>query len=270
MSSKNFYFARNVPEIFQQFSSVKNLSILGGCTTFAVQKKPFPEENLCIRNIEELKTLEKKERFLEAGSEVTLSELESLGKNNLPSTVFEAVKTIANPFVKNLATLGGNICAPDFFYTMYAPLLALDARLEFQNGQETSTISMYKFEKVPHNSILTKVRIPFYDWSVAIFKRVGPKNLIDKNSASFVFLADSNKSQISQLRIAFAGIFRFRDADLENKLLGAHLPLSENTISEFLLEAESLFNKQAKKAGANPILEKQFWNLLKYSLEQLT
>lgn len=268
--SKSFYFARNIPEIFQQMSSISNLSVLGGCTTFAVQKKPFPEENLCIRNIEELKKLEKKERFLEIGSEVTLSELEALGKNNLPATVFEAVKSVANPFVRNLATIGGNLCAPDFFYTMYAPLLALDANLEFQSENGTSVMSMYKFQKVPENSILSKVRIPFYDWNVAIFKRVGPVNLIDENSASFVFLADSNKSQISQLKIAFAGIFRFRDTELENRLIGAHLPLSESTISEFMLEAESLFNSQARKAGANSILEKQFWNLLKYSLEQLT
>lgn len=269
-TAKSFYFARNIPEIFQQISSISELSILGGCTTFSLNGRKFPEENLCVRNIEELKTLEKRERFLEIGSAVTLSQIEELGKNNLPLTIYEAVKSIANPFVRNLATIGGNICAPDFFYTMYAPLLALDARLEFQTSQETSTISMYKFDKVPQNSILTKVRIPFYDWSIAIFKRVGPANQIDENSASFVFLADSNKSQISQLRIAFAGSFRFRDAELENKLIGAHLPLSENTISEFLLEAEETFNKQSKKSSANPILEKQFWNLLKYSLEQLT
>lgn len=267
---KNFYYAGKISEIFQQISSIPGLSILGGCTTFALNKKDFSENNLSIRNIEELKTLEKKERFLEIGSETTLSEIEELGKNNLPATIFEAVKSIANPFVKNLATIGGNICAPEFCYTMYAPLLALDARLEFQNGQDSPSVSMYKFRKVPRNSILTKLRIPFYDWNVAIFRRVGPANIIDENSASFVFLADSNRSQISALRIAFAGKFRFRDADLENRLIGAHLPLSESTISEFMLEAEEIFNKQAEKANANPILKKQFWNLLNYSLEQLT
>lgn len=269
-SSKSFYFARNIPEIFQQINSISGLSVLGGCTTFSLRGKNFPDKNLCIRNIAELKTLEKKERFLEIGSEATLAEIESLGKNNLPATIFEAVKSVANPFIKNLATIGGNICARDFYYTLYAPLLALDATLEFMSEQETSTMSMYKFIRIPENSILTKIRVPFYDWSIAIFKRIGPDSTINENSASFVFLADSNKSQISNLRIAFAGIFRFRDAELENKLIGAHLPLSSNTISEFILDAEEKFNKAAKKANANPILEKQFWNLLKYSLEQLT
>ena len=279
-AAKSFFYARNLAEIFQQINSVAGLSILGGCTTFTLQNKPFPEKNLSIRNVKELKILEKKERYFELGSEVTLSEIESLGKNNLPATVFEAVKSISNPFVKNLATIGGNICADDFYYTLYAPLLALDARLEFTSESETpaismrkqeiSAISMYKFDKVPENSILTKIRIPFYDWNVAIFKRVGPENTIDENSASFVFLADSNKNQISALRIAFAGKFKFRDAELENRLIGAHLPLSANTISEFMLEAEESFNKISRESKANPILEKQFWNLLKYSLEQLT
>lgn len=269
-SSKTFYFARNISEIFQQIRNIARLSILGGCTTYSLWGKSFSENNLSIRNIEELKSLEKKERYLEIGSETTLSEIESLGKSNLPPVLYEAVKSIATPFVRNLATIGGNICAPDFYYTLYAPLLALDARLDFISENETAAMSMSKFKEVPEGSILSKVRIPFYDWTISIFKRVGPVNIIDSTSASFVFLADTNKGQLSALRIAFAGIFKFQDKELENKLIGAHLPLSANTISDFMADAEESFKKVSEKANAHPVLERQFTNLLNWSLEQLT
>ena len=72
------------------------------------------------------------------------------------------------------------------------------------------------------------------------------------------------------MRIAFAGKFKFRDIDLENKLIGAHLPLSETAISNFMLDAEEIFNNSTKSHKIEPILKRQFWNLVKYSLEQLT
>ena len=75
---------------------------------------------------------------------------------------------------------------------------------------------------------------------------------------------------IGMVAAAFAGKFKFRNIELENRLIGAHLPLSSSTIATFLLEAESVFNEIADEADAKPILKKQFWNLVGYSLELLT
>ncbi|MBQ0051513.1 MAG: FAD binding domain-containing protein [Treponema sp.] len=269
-SSKSFFYAKTLQEVFYQMKTINGLSVHGGCTDFAIHQKEFPENNLSIRNIEELKVLEKRERYFEIGSAVTLAEIEELGQSNLPTTLYEAIKSIKNLNVRNMATIGGNICSPFFYNTLYAPLLALNARLEFQREQETIYMSMSKFEGVPENSILTKIRIPYEEWEISIFKRLGPADYMNEFSGSFVFLANSQKNQISNIRIAFAGKFKFQDPELENKLIGAHLPLSGTTISEFVLEAEEAFNNVAENAHANPILKKQFWNLINYSLEQLT
>lgn len=267
-TSKTFFYAKNLADVFYQLKTISDLTITGGCTSFV--GKSLPEKTLSVRDIPELKTINKHERYIAFGAAVTLSEIEELGEANLPPCVYTAITTIANPSVRNIATIGGNICTKGFFNTLYAPLLALDARLEFQNDTDTTSQSISRFERIPDGTLLSKIRVPTEEWEVAVFRRLGPPNSLNELSASFVFLANSQKNQISDLRIAFAGSFKFRDTNLENKLIGAHLPLSQTAISNFLLEAEEAFNKATESERIEPILKKQFWNLVKYSLEQLT
>lgn len=267
-SSKSFFYAKNLSDVFYQIKTISELRIASGCTSFA--EKELPDKTLSVRDIEELKVIDKHERYIDFGSAVTLSEIEDLGDANLPATMYSAITTIANPNVRNIATIGGNVCTRDFYCTLYAPLLALDARLEFQNSEEAVFKNMTRFDRIPPQTLLSRVRVPIEEWELSVFRRLGPLNMLNELSASFVFLANSLKNQVSDLRIAFAGSFKFRDIDLENKLIGAHLPLSSATIASFLTDAEAAYYKATEAKKTAPILKKQFLNLIKYSLEQLT
>lgn len=267
-SSKSFFYAKNLNDIFYQLKTISDLNIVGGCTTFV--ERELPEKSLSIRDISELKIIDKHERYIDFGSAVTLSQIEDLGGTNLPKIFYDALSTIANKTVRNIATIGGNICAQGFYHTLYAPLLALDARIELNDGVDATLKPIMRFDSIPQGALLSKVRIPLEEWEVSIFRRLGPSTTINELSAGFAFLANSQKNQISDLRISFAGLFKFRDIDLENKLIGAHLPLSSTAISNFMLDAEEYFNSATKGMRVNEILKHQFWNLVKYSLEQLT
>ncbi|MBQ7159223.1 MAG: FAD binding domain-containing protein [Treponema sp.] len=267
-SNKTVYYANNLEEVFYQLKTVAGLQIVGGCTG----NDPLANNFLSVRNLPELSKLEKHERYFDFGPAITLSELEEVGRNNLPVVLYDAIKTIANPQVRNIATLGGNICTKSSKRTLYAPLLALDTRLEFQRGTETMYIPFTKFTDIPPEWLLTKIRVPVEEWEVTVFRRVGPAHIINERSASFVFLTNTQNSQISSLRIAFAGEVWFRSLELENKLLGAHLPIPEKSIISLVEEAASQFDEAAQKTGKEipPILRDQFLNLIKFSLEQLT
>lgn len=267
-TTKTFFYAKNLADVFYQLKTISDLSIVGGCTSFV--DRELPEKALSVRDIAELKVIDKHERYIDLGAAVTLSEIEDLGEPNLPKPFFEAITTVANRNVRNIATLGGNVCPTGFFNTLYAPLLALDARLEFKDGEDESYQMLTRFKTIPDGSLLSKVRLPLEEWEVSVFRRLGPANALNGLSASFVFLANSQKNQVSDLRIAFAGAFKFRDIDLENKLIGAHLPLSPAAIASFLLEAEEAFDTATHTERVSPILRRQFGNLVKYSLEQLT
>ena len=240
---------------------------VGGCTALTT----LPEKTLSIHSIVQLANIEKHERHIEFGAATTLSQIQDLGDSKLPSVLYDAVATIANQQVKNLATLGGNICTEGHKMTLYAPLLALDARLELQrDAAATNFVPMSKFTRVSEGWLLTKIRVPVETWDVAVFRRLGPSHTITATSASFAFLANSQKGMLANMRIAFAGLFTFRSLELENRLIGAHLPLGDGSIKELMEEAATQFDAAADGVRYNPILRSQFLNLLKYSLEQLT
>lgn len=265
-SNKTIYYAKDLDEVFYQLKTISSLHIVGGCTATA----PLPEKTLSVRAVPELCTFDKFERHFDFGSAVTLAHIEAVGQNNLPSVLYEALRGMANPPVKNLATIGGNICCPDHKHTLYAPLLALDARLELRNGQKTDYIPIIQFNGTPKGFLLTKIRVPIEEWEVAVFRRLGPAHIITDMSAAFVFLANTQNGQLSNLRIAFAGSFWFRSPELENKLIGSHLPIPTTSIRELMEEAKVQFDRAAGGTAVMPILKDQFLNVVKYSLEQLT
>ncbi len=267
MSDTSIYYASSLDEAFYQLKNIQGLEIIAGCTAIS----SLPEKCLPVRNIHSLKTIDKKERYIDFGSAVTLSEIQELGSSNLPLVLYEAVKSVANGHVKNLATLGGNICSKGHKKTLYAPLLALDARLEFQKDNLTAKfVPFSKFDQVENGWILTKVRIPVEEWDVSVFRRLGPAHTITDNSASFVFLADSHQGILANLRIAFAGSICFRNLELENILIGSHLPLAANAIKNMVEAASEKYDQMTQNEKKDAILKDQFLNLLKYSLEQLT
>ena len=132
LKSKQIYYAKTLNDIFYQKKSIKDIQLMSGCT----QDKKLPEISLCVRNIRELNYSIKHERFFEFGPEITLSQILEIDPAKLPSVFYEAVKSIANTNIRNIATLAGNICAKNYRYTLFAPLVALDAKLELKSETE--------------------------------------------------------------------------------------------------------------------------------------
>lgn len=266
--SKNYqiYYANSLSDIFYQLKSINAVEIVSGCT----QNKKLPEISLCVRNIKELNFSVKHERSFDFGPEITLSEILKIDPSKLPSVFYEAVKSIANTNIRNIATLAGNICAKEYRHTLFAPLTALDARLELKNETQTVYLPMTKFTKIPESFVLTKISVPVNEWEVSIFKRLGPSHIITENSASFVFLANTLKGQLSDIKIAFAGPFSLRSLELENTILGAYLPLKDSAIADFIENASKLYDELSDGLNVPQVLRSQFLNLVKFSLEQLT
>ena len=264
-NSQTVMIAKTLQDVFYHKNTVDSLQIVGGCTDI----KKLEEKALTIRFIDDLKGYEKKERYIDFGPAISLNEMLNIGSGKIPDVLYQALSTIANSAVRNLATLGGNIFAQGVYHTLWAPLLALDAKLEFKKENESKIIPMNSFYGIPEGFILTKVRVPLDEYELAIFRRLGPASSISPLSAGFVFLADTEKNLISNIKIAFAGPILFRSRDLENRLLGEKLPISEATIKEVLEDASHLYDGAFDAKEAPSILKAQFLKLLYYALKQL-
>lgn len=285
----NVYFAKNIHDAAYHLRTVPDLSITAGCTGIMYNKNPcfltFPYSLLSVRKVEEAMQINRSERNIEFGAAVTLSRILQIGAKRQPQVLYEAVLTIANPKVRNIATIGGNICTNPMKMTCFAPLLALEAKLEFRTGvekahtsaekrrslSEIEIINITQFKSVPKRYFLNKIIVPLEDWDISIFRRVGAVNQITELSASFVFLAKTQKNMLNDLRIAYCGIFSFRKRELENILIGSKLPLSEKTAQNFLEKAENIFDAHISEnmISYNPVLKAQFLNLLSNAINSL-
>ncbi|MCQ2580383.1 MAG: FAD binding domain-containing protein [Treponemataceae bacterium] len=278
-------YAEDIPEALYHLRTIENLSIAAGCTGINYSSSPaflsYPDSILNVRRIVEFKQIIKTERLIEFGAGVTLSQIENLPQK-FPKVLHDAVCTIANRQVRNIATIGGNVCTQPTKMTTFAPLLALDAKLVLRAGTErmhidkhhssteTLVLSLSQFDAVPAGYFLTRIKVPLEEWDVSIFKRLGPKNEINNLSASFVLLSNTQKNFLSDLRIAFCGPFSFRNRELESSIIGSKLPLSAKAVQTFVEKAEEYFDKDIPSGTYEPILKAQFINLLKESLEMLT
>ncbi|MEE0133835.1 MAG: FAD binding domain-containing protein [Treponema sp.] len=246
--TKDVYFGTSLDEVLYQLRNRSNLKICGGCTYL----KELPPVSMIIRNIKEFNLIEKRERYIEIGSGVTLASIMELGEKHIPPVFFQALSSIATPLVRNIATLGGNICIEPLCGTLFAPLLAMDAKLEFRINSEILSLPMTQFSTfetgnlVPAGSVLTKVRVPLDDWELSVFRRIGPSWTLNENCASYAFLASIQKETLMNLRIAFCGAIRLRSRELENKLIGTKLPLSPREIQDMLEAAAEYFDQQVQ------------------------
>lgn len=270
------YTATTVSEVLYHLKTIPNLQVFAGGTlckrNLNETKLDLPQSCIFIGNIAELNEITKKERFIDFGCAVTLNQILEIGKNRIPQFLYEAIEAVGTHTIRNLATIGGNICSHPHKMNLYAPLLALDASLELRSFSETQHIPLSRFTGIPQGFFLTKIRVQLQDWFSATYVKLGSNTNFDKNVASYTFLADSSKASVlDDLRIAFSGNFAFRSRELENLLVGARLPLSERDSIVMLYKAASLYDaaEEASQAPKNELLKAQFLNLLERSLQDL-
>ncbi|MGL4982077.1 MAG: FAD binding domain-containing protein [Treponemataceae bacterium] len=272
MNSKvKFFFANNVSELVYHLKNIPKLTVVAGCTTVMHNFSDFPKKIICINKITDLMNIRKSERSIEFGSAVCLSKILELETKKLPQPFLQALESIANIPVRNLATIGGNICAKGFYHTTYAPLLALDAVLEIRNHNELSVVPLSKFDGVASGYFLSKIKVPLDDWDIEVFKRLENGTTTKQNATSFTLLTKINKNILSDLRIALAGDFLFRNKELENILIGRKLPLTRKQLEDFLIEANDYLVEflDEKKTSFTDMEKKQFLNLIRKSLKDL-
>src|SRR6185312_10507798 len=117
MSLSEFQLARprNLRDALAQLSDCRgDIRVLAGGTDLlpSMRQKLFePEHVLDLRQIKELKCISETEQGIEIGALTTLHEIEDSGfiSKNYP-VLHEAVKTVASPILRNMGTIGGNIC----------------------------------------------------------------------------------------------------------------------------------------------------------------
>jgi CO/xanthine dehydrogenase FAD-binding subunit len=251
----------------------ESLLYAGGTGILAEDGSPYPAlpyRVIALCRVAELSAMSRTERYLELGSMVRLSSLLEMGEKTTPPSLLSACARVANPSIRALATIGGNVMQGARCMGLSASLLALDTKFELRSlrsGSRWLSLGRMRGEEAPReDEVLVRLRIPYAQWDIELSRFVGSPSFPDESSAGFCFLASVQKESLADIRIAFAGSGIVRDRETENLLVGKRLPLASRDILSVVDE----YRDSDSVLGLSPSLRAQFLALVEWALRQLS
>jgi carbon-monoxide dehydrogenase medium subunit len=167
------FMAQTVSEALEVLSDQDAGAVIVAGATWVmraqVRHAPIPRMFVALSNIPELGFIEINRLEISIGSLVTH---DILSKALLNLTALRALRQAAacsaNPGVRQIATIGGNVCAEDFAAAdLVAAALCLDATVELHRTNGTQTVALADYLELRTRrraaEILTRIIIPMSD-----------------------------------------------------------------------------------------------------------
>ncbi|WP_202707142.1 FAD binding domain-containing protein [Sporosalibacterium faouarense] len=132
MKIKEVIKAKDLNEALLSLDKYRDKSkLIAGGTDIVIDlkhKKVLPEVLIDISDVEELSQIKIEESYVEIGAAVTFTKIEKSKKlDNRLKGLKEASRLVGSPQIRNLGTIGGNICNVSPAADTVPPLLALDS-----------------------------------------------------------------------------------------------------------------------------------------------
>ena len=242
MRSYDYFNPQSLKEALHLKKSIPGSQFLSGGTDVLVQiknRKICPPALISLRSIAELDSIDINGNT-RIGALVTISELIEHPILGLSYPVLtEAAKSLGSAQIRNVATLGGNLCNCSPCADMALPLLVLEAEVRLQTAETSRDIPLTEFFTGPGESclasdeILTDILLsPPQKSAKTIFLKKGRVKM-DLAIASVAALLIMEKDKCCKARIAAGSV--------------APVPLRLFEV-EALLERENISKKIADKA----------------------
>ncbi|EKQ55039.1 MULTISPECIES: FAD binding domain-containing protein [unclassified Clostridium] len=214
----------------------KDVTIYAGGTDLMVRNKnaasllpKFNNDLLYVGNLKELKGVKESINYLEIGAACTLSSL--LWEKEIPEVLKECIREIASPAIRNMGTIGGNICNASPAGDTLPILYVLDAKLKLTSKKTYREVGIQDFILGPRKTILGKheilesIIIPKTKFNKVYYEKVGARKASAISKLSFVGLAVLKDERIEDIRIAIGSvapkIVRIKEA--EDILIGSNI-----------------------------------------------
>lgn len=201
-----------------------------------------------ITRIKELNFIRKEEAEFKIGALTTISDLENDLEiaSSLP-ILHEAASEIADPLVRNLGTVGGNLCYGDPANDLSAPMIALNASVVLVSVGGSRKIDVENLYVSPHKTlvkadeILTEIQIP-----LQLGRNGNAYRKVKKGSGGFTIagaaanLSVGDDNSVSECRLALTSVGPkvIRPIKAEQALVGKRLePPVLDDVAKLAVEA---------------------------------
>jgi len=193
----------------------------------------LPEKVIYLGAVPDLARISRSQRFLDIGACLSVSRILSMGRNVLPPVLFASLSGIGTPSIRNLVTLGGNLCASQSRGDIRSALSVIDAQIELRSAAGTRWVGVAQLAPgvegvdLSPGEVLTRVRVPLEEWDVHHFRKVPLEGLGSHGSLCFAAVAHFPKGALDALRLCFSApsLPLFRSRTLESRLKSARLPI---------------------------------------------
>jgi CO/xanthine dehydrogenase FAD-binding subunit len=211
-----YHRPRTLREALEILRSVDGAKVVAGGTDLVVDMKfrrVEPKALVDVSKLEELRYVRLVGDYVEIGSATTLQELveSDVVRGRLP-LLWEAVSSMASWQIRNIATIGGNICNASPAADTAPPLLAYGARLILVSLDGVREVGIGEFFVGPKRSairpdeVLQAVRVPVhppgYGWS---FRKVS-RTSFDIAKVSVAVLLKVDGGRIRDPRVALGAV----------------------------------------------------------------
>jgi len=269
------YYPSTVTEILDLLRVNPEIQILAGGTEIvgaqASRVLEFPSQVVSIAKVQELRKTARTEQFLELGCCTTLTGLSTLAPGMLPQPLPAVVESIGNRAVRNLATVGGNLCSRSRFMDLWPFLACMDTQVELRSPMGTRWASVSHLcgedgsPQFPKATILSRLRIPLYSYNFIFFRKLNRSLFPDADTATFVCMANIQSDKIEDFRLAFAGIRAFRMKDREMAVAGKKTTSAPKEVRAVMEDYMEGFSSQGwfDSRLFHSLLEEAFWRLFK-------
>jgi xanthine dehydrogenase small subunit len=200
-----------------------------------------PKRLICLERIQELKGVVDHGNQLVILAATTFSQLlqEPAITKHLP-ILAEAIACLGSPLIRNMGTIGGNVCTASPAGDTLAPLYALNARVELASEAGVRSLPIDQFIRGPGQTVLKTGEILSaihiekpHPEAIQHFEKVGRRNALACSMASMaaiIRLSDAGIVIAASLAWGSVGPTVITCPEAANRLIGQ--PLSADRLAE--------------------------------------
>lgn len=214
-------------EALKMRSQNKVLLYAGGtdCMVHPNSLLPF----LFIGHLEVLKEIREEDTHYAIGSGCTYKEL--INSPFIPEILKMAAREVASPAIRNVGTIGGNICNASPAGDMLPILYALHASVKLTSLHSQRVIKIEDFITAPKQTVMNRdeiletIIVPKQSFNKVYYKKVGARKADAISKLSFAGLIELKGDRIKDLRIALGAVAPtvVKDRRIESQYIGWHL-----------------------------------------------
>jgi len=276
----NYHKPKNLNEALKLLKELGDAKPIAGGTDLMVDMKigRVKTRNLIdISDLREIRKIEFHKDSIIIGAAVTLQEIinNERIRREIPILV-EAAENLGSWQIRNVATIGGNICNASPAADMAPPLLILNSKLKLSSINGDRVIPLEKFFKGPRQTelmvdeLLTEIVVPKESCNAGMkFIKIGRRRAHTLSIVAVAVAVRTMEDKIEYVRIALNSIAPtpIRAYKTEEELIGSRVNEVEGKVKKLIEEIKPISDVRASAEYRREMAVKITIDALKMSIE---